>query len=144
MCSIWEVPLIKETTMMSKFALWESNGTDPEPSHRPEQNVSLSQSFSLNIKDGRYLPFMACAAHAIVYYRVLHLRGWTASDNSDEFDSFNSEHKKRFEEFSQKSSSGILSQLWQKLSGSLDETGLRQKLQKSLEDFYIECTPGHS
>jgi len=142
--SIWEIPLIKERTMMSKFALWESNETDHEPSHRPEQNVSLSRSFSLNIKDGRYLPFTACAAHAIVYYRVLHLRGWTACDNSDEFDSFNSEHKKRFEEFSQESSSGILSQFWQKLSGSLDETGLRQKLQKSLEDFYIECTPGHS
>jgi len=144
MCSIWEIPLNKETTMMSKFALWESNGTDPEPSHRPEQNVSLSRSFSPNIKDGRYLPFTACAAHAIVYYRGLHLRGWTASDNSDEFDSFNSEHKKRFEEFSQKSSSGILSQFWQKLSGGSDETGLRQKLQKSLVDFYIECTTGHS
>lgn len=129
---------------MRKFALWESNRADHEPSHRPEQNVSLSQSFSLNIKDGRYLPFSACAAHAIVYYRVLHLKGWTASDNSDEFDSFNSKHKKRFEEFSQKSSGGILSQLWQKLSGSFDETGLRQILQKSLEDFYIECTTGHS
>jgi hypothetical protein len=80
--------------------------------------MSLSQSFSLSIKDGRYLPFTACAAHAIVCYRVLHLRGWTASDNPDEFDSFNSKHKKRFEEFSQNSSSGILSQLWQKLSGS--------------------------
>jgi hypothetical protein len=144
MRSIWEIPLIKETTMMSKFALWESNETDHEPSHRPEQNVSFSRSFSLNIRDGRYLPFTACAAHAIVYYRVLHLRGWTASDNSDEFDSFNSKHKKRFEEFSQESSSGILSQLWQKLSGSFDETGLRQKLQKSLEDFYIECTTGQS
>ncbi len=144
MCSIWEIPLIKETTMMSKFALWESNETDHEPSHRPEQNVSLSQSFSLIIKDGRYLPFTACAAHAIVYYRVLHLRGWTASDNSDEFDSFNSKHKKRFEEFSQESSSGILSQLWQKLFGNFDEPSLRQKLQKSLEDFYIECTTGHS
>ncbi len=143
MCSIWEIPQIKERTIMSKFALWESNRTDHEPSHRPEQNVSLSQSFSLSIKDGRYLPFTACAAHAIVYYRVLHLRGWTASDNSDEFDSFNSKHKKRFEEFSQESSGGILSQLWQKLSGSFDETGLRQKLQKSLEDFYNECT-GHS
>jgi hypothetical protein len=140
MCSIWEIPPIKETTMMSKFALWESN----EPSHRPEQNVSLSQSFSLNIKDGRYLPFTACAAHAIVYYRVLRLRGWTASDNTDEFDSFNSKHKKQFEDFSEESSSGVLSQLWQKLSGSFDETGLRQKLQKSLEDFYIDCTPGHS
>ncbi len=106
--------------------------------------MSLSRSFSLNIKDGRYLPFTACAAHAIVYYRVLHLRGWTASDNSDEFDSFKSQHQKRFEEFSQKFSSGILSQLWQKLSGSFDETGLRQKLQKSLEDFYIECTSEHS
>ncbi|CAM6058876.1 unnamed protein product [Sphagnum tenellum] len=141
MRSIWEIPLIRERTMMSKFALWESNETDHEPSHRPEQNVSLSQSFSLSIKDGRYLPFTACAAHAIVY---LHLRGWTASDNSDEFDSFNSKHKKRFEEFSQESSSGILSQLWQKLSGSFDETGLRQKLQKSLKDFYIECTTGQS
>ncbi len=144
MRSIWEIPLIRERTMMSKFALWESNQTDHEPSHRPEQNVSLSRSFSPNIKDGRYLPFTACAAHAIVYYRVLHHRGWTASDNSDEFDSFNSKHKKRFEEFSQESSSGILSQLWQKLSGSFDETGLRQKLQKSLEDFYIECTTGQS
>jgi len=143
MRSIWEIPLIKETTMMSKFALWESNETNHEPSHRPEQSVSLSPSFSLNIKDGRYLPFTACAAHAIVYYRVLHLRGWTASDNSDEFDSFNSKHQKQFEEFSQKSN-GIPSQLWQKLSGSFDETGLRQKLQKSLEDFYIECTTGHS
>ncbi len=142
MRSIWEIPLIKETTMMSKFSLWESNGTDHEPSHRPEQKVSLSQSLSLSINDGRYLPFAACAAHATVYYRVLHLRGWTASDNSDEFDSFNSKHKKRFEEFSQQSSSGILSQLWQKLSGSY-ETGLRQKLQKSLEDFYNECN-GHS
>ncbi|CAK9276459.1 unnamed protein product [Sphagnum jensenii] len=144
LCSIWEIPLIKGRTMMRKFALWESNRADHEPSHRPEQNVSLSQSFSLSIKDGRYLPFTACAAHAIVYYRVLQLRGWTASDNSDEFDSFNSKHKKRFEEFSQKSSGGILSQLWQKLSGSFDETGLRQILQKSLEDFYIECTTGHS
>ncbi len=145
MCSIWEIPLIKGTTIMSKFALWESNETDHEPSHRREQNVSLSQSFSLNIKDGRYLPFSARAAHAIVYYRVLHLIGWAASDNSDEFDSFYSKYKKRFEEFSQNSSGGILSQLWQNCTcGSFDETGLRQKLQRSLEDFYIECTTGHS
>jgi hypothetical protein len=111
--------------------------------HIDQSIMCLCRSFSL-IKDGRYLPFTACAAHAIVYYRVLHLTRWTASDNSDEFDSFNSKHKKRFEEFSQNSSSGILSQLWQKLSGSFDETGLRQKLQKSLKDFYIRCTTGHS
>ncbi len=145
MCSIWEIPLIKGTTIMSKFALWESNETDHEPSQRREQNVSLSRSFSLNIKDGRYLPFSARAAHAIVYYRVLHVKRWTASDNSDEFDSFHSKYKKRFEEFSQNSSGGILSQLWQnRTCGSFDETGLRQKLQRSLEDFYIECTTGHS
>jgi len=65
---------------------------------------------------------------------------FNVTDNSYEFDSFKSKHEKQFEEFSQDSCSGILSQLWQKLFGGFDETGLKKQLEKSLEDFYIECT----
>jgi hypothetical protein len=66
------------------------------------------------------------------------------TDNSYEFDSFKFKHENQFEEFSQDSYSGILSQLWQKLFGNFDEIDLKQQLQKSFEDFYIECTIEHT
>jgi hypothetical protein len=46
------------------------------------------------------------------------------TDNLYEFDSFKSKHEKQFED----SCNGILSQLWQKLFGSFDETCLKQHL----------------
>jgi hypothetical protein len=159
LCKIWEVPKPMEAAMLKKTASWELGETQNDIGSAPGRATSVSlpraaaphESTSptpaLSLADGRYLHFSVRVAGVILYCKARHPKGWIQdgflyTDYMLEFNSFYSAYRNQFDELTKNTHHGNSFQFLHSLFASSDHklagANLKQQLQTSLEDFFVD------
>jgi uncharacterized protein YceK len=160
LCKIWEVPKPMEAAMLKKTASWELGETQNDIGSAPGRATSVSlpraaaphESTSptpaLSLADGRYLHFSVRVAGVILYCKARHPKGWIqdgflSTDYMLEFNSFYSAYQNQFDELTKNTthygnSFQFLHSLFASSDHKLAGANLKQQLQTSLEDFFVD------
>jgi hypothetical protein len=149
-----------EAAMLKKTASWELGETQNDIGSAPGRATSVSlpraaaphESTSptpaLSLADGRYLHFSVRVAGVILYCKALHPKGWIqdgflSTDYMLEFNSFYSAYQNQFDELTKNTthygnSFQFLHSLFASSDHKLAGANLKQQLQTSLEDFFVD------